>query len=68
MLLVCLVLLCYKMLILFLLISVVDGKEVGSIQSKLLCQSILDLYIGQDSFDRQAKEDIEQNLASLLQK
>ncbi|XP_059439016.1 fatty-acid-binding protein 1 [Corylus avellana] len=46
----------------------IDGKEVGSIQSKLLCRSILDLYIGQDSFDRQAKEDIEQNLASLLQK
>jgi hypothetical protein len=53
---------------LFLLISVVDGKEVGSIQSKLLCRSILDLYIGQDSFDRQAKEGIEHKLASPLQK
>jgi hypothetical protein len=53
---------------LFLLISVVDGKEVGSIQSKLLCQSILDLYIGEDPFDRKAKEDIEDNLASLIQK
>lgn len=46
----------------------IDGKEVGSIQSKLLCRSILDLYIGEDAFDRQAKEDIELNLASLLQK
>ncbi|KAM4086075.1 hypothetical protein ACJW30_10G075900 [Castanea mollissima] len=46
----------------------IDGKEVGSIQSQLLCQSILDLYIGKDPFDRQAKEDIEHNLASLLHK
>nr|XP_023924644.1 LOW QUALITY PROTEIN: fatty-acid-binding protein 1 [Quercus suber] len=44
----------------------IDGKDVGSIQSQLLCQSILDLYIGKDPFDRQAKEDIEHNLASLL--
>lgn len=46
----------------------VDGKEVGSIQSKLLCRSIMDLYFGEDPFDRKAKEDIELNLASLLQK
>ncbi|KAK1267220.1 Fatty-acid-binding protein 1 [Acorus gramineus] len=46
----------------------IDGKELGAIQSKLLCQSILDLYIGDDPFDRRAKEDIELGLASLLQK
>ncbi|KAI4349508.1 hypothetical protein L6164_010090 [Bauhinia variegata] len=46
----------------------IDGKEVGSIQSKLLCTSILDLYIGEEPFDKQAKEDIELNLASYLQK
>ncbi|KAF2325194.1 hypothetical protein GH714_025062 [Hevea brasiliensis] len=46
----------------------VDGKEVGSIQSKLLCRSILDLYMGEDPFDRQAKEEIESKLASFLQK
>uniref|UniRef100_A0A1D1YAB8 Chalcone--flavanone isomerase n=2 Tax=Anthurium amnicola TaxID=1678845 RepID=A0A1D1YAB8_9ARAE len=45
----------------------IDGKEVGSIQSKLLCQSILDLYIGDDPFDRCAKVEIESGLASLLQ-
>lgn len=45
----------------------VDGKEVGSIESKLLCRSILDLYIGEDPFDRQAREDVKLNLASLLQ-
>ncbi|KAJ9188127.1 hypothetical protein P3X46_003518 [Hevea brasiliensis] len=46
----------------------IDGKEVGSIQSKLLCRSILDLYMGEDPFDRQAKEEIESKLASFLQK
>lgn len=48
--------------------SAVDGNEVGSIQSKLLCRSLLDLYMGEDPFDRKAKEDIELNLATLLQK
>ncbi|XP_021742094.1 fatty-acid-binding protein 1-like [Chenopodium quinoa] len=36
----------------------INGDEVGSIESKLLCQSVLDLYIGEDPFDRQAKEHI----------
>ncbi|KAK4849157.1 hypothetical protein QYF36_021514 [Acer negundo] len=48
--------------------TTIDGKEVGSIQSKLLCRSLLDLYIGEDPFDRKAKEDIELNLTSLVQK
>ncbi|GFZ19690.1 chalcone-flavanone isomerase family protein [Actinidia rufa] len=48
--------------------TTIDGKEVGSIQSNLLCRSILDLYIGDDPFDRRAKEDIELNLASCIQK
>ncbi|XP_058073718.1 fatty-acid-binding protein 1 [Magnolia sinica] len=48
--------------------TTIDGKEVGSIQSKLLCRSVLDLYVGEDPFDRHAKEDIELGLASLLQK
>ncbi|EOX94748.1 Chalcone-flavanone isomerase family protein isoform 2, partial [Theobroma cacao] len=48
--------------------TTIDGKEVGSIQSKLLCRSILDLYIGEDPFDRRAKEDVEVNAASFLQK
>ncbi|KAI3423226.1 Chalcone_isomerase domain-containing protein [Psidium guajava] len=47
--------------------TTIDGKEVGSIESKLLCRSILDLYIGEDPFDRQAREDVKLNLASLLQ-
>lgn len=54
-------------LILLLFIQrVVDGNDVGSIQSKLLCRSILDLYIGDDPFDKQAKDDVHSNIASLL--
>lgn len=51
----------------YILQTRIDGKEVGSIQSKLLCKSVLDLYIGDDPFDKKAKEDIELGLASLLQ-
>lgn len=47
--------------------TIIDGKDVGSIQSKLLCRSILDLYIGEEPFDRQAKDEIALNLASLPQ-
>ncbi|CAI9107829.1 OLC1v1007297C1 [Oldenlandia corymbosa var. corymbosa] len=52
----------------YVLRTKIDGKEVGSIESKLLCRSILDLYIGDEPFDQKAKEDVQQNLASLLQK
>ncbi|CAL9134239.1 unnamed protein product, partial [Musa textilis] len=37
----------------------IGGKEVGEIQSKLLCKSVLDLYFGEDPFDKRAKEDIQ---------
>ncbi|KAK2973753.1 hypothetical protein RJ640_019755 [Escallonia rubra] len=46
--------------------TTIDGNEVGNIQSKALCRSILELYIGDDPFDQKAKEDVELNLASLL--
>ncbi|KAL0389500.1 UNVERIFIED_CONTAM: Fatty-acid-binding protein 1 [Sesamum calycinum] len=52
----------------YVLRTTIDGKEVGSIESKLLCRSILDLYIGDEPFDRKAKDDVELNLASLLGK
>ncbi|PIA30716.1 hypothetical protein AQUCO_05400074v1 [Aquilegia coerulea] len=48
--------------------TTINGKDVGNIQSKLLCRAVLDLYIGEDPFDAQAKEDTELNLASLVQK
>ncbi|KAK6940811.1 hypothetical protein RJ641_030342, partial [Dillenia turbinata] len=39
--------------------------EVGTIPGKLLCRAILDLDIGDDPFDKQAKHDMVQKLASL---
>lgn len=48
-------------------IYVVDGKEVGCIQSKLLCRSLFDLYIGDDPFDTKAKEDVKFGIVSILQ-
>lgn len=50
----------------FSLSPLVDGKDIGTIQSKLLCQAVFDLYIGEDPFDKRAKEDFELGLASLL--
>ncbi|CAL5086039.1 unnamed protein product [Urochloa decumbens] len=44
----------------------IEGKEVGSIQSKLLCRSILDLYIGDEPFDKNAKDNVQENIASIL--
>ncbi|VAH28715.1 hypothetical protein VPH35_028220 [Triticum aestivum] len=44
----------------------IEGEDVGSIQNKLLCQSILDLYIGDDPFDKNAKNNIQGSLASIL--
>lgn len=46
--------------------TTIDGKDVGSIESKHLCRAVLDLYIGDDPFDRKAKEDVELNLATLI--
>lgn len=36
--------------------AAVDGKEIGSVKSELLCRSLFDLYIGEQPFDKQAKE------------
>lgn len=45
---------------------VVDGTEVGRVQSALLCRSLFDLYIGDDPFDKDAKVSIASNLAPLV--
>ncbi|KAL7601942.1 fatty-acid-binding protein 1 [Lactuca sativa] len=52
----------------YVLRTSIDGKEVGSVQSQLLCRSILDLYIGDEPFDSKAKEDIDLKLASAITK
>lgn len=52
----------------YVLRTTIDGQEVGSIQSKPLCRSIIDLYIGDEPFDHKAKEDVQKNLAHVVQK
>ncbi|CAI9288585.1 unnamed protein product [Lactuca saligna] len=52
----------------YVLRTTIDGKEVGSVQSQLLCRSILDLYIGDEPFDSKAKQDIDLKLASAVTK
>jgi len=47
-------------------LSTVDGTQVGSVESALVCRSLFDLYIGDDPFDKDAKKAIGLNIASLL--
>lgn len=44
----------------------IDGTQVGSVESALVCRSLFDLYIGDDPFDKDAKKAIGLNMASLL--
>ncbi|RCV13622.1 hypothetical protein SETIT_2G360500v2 [Setaria italica] len=44
----------------------IEGEEVGNIQSKLLCKSLFDLYIGDEPFDKNAKDNVQENIASIL--
>ncbi|GAB4829505.1 hypothetical protein Ancab_019178 [Ancistrocladus abbreviatus] len=44
----------------------IDEQEVGTIQSKVLCRAVLDLYLGEQPFDQQAKQDVGMKLASIL--
>lgn len=50
----------------YVLQTKVDGMEIGSVQSPLLCRAFLDLYIGEEPFDTKAKEEIGVGLASFL--
>lgn len=44
----------------------IDGIDIGNVHSSLLCRSFVDLYIGEDPFDLQAKEEIGLRLASFV--
>ncbi|KAL3697130.1 hypothetical protein R1sor_011206 [Riccia sorocarpa] len=44
----------------------IDGREVGSVQSPLLCRALFDLYLGDDAFDKPARETMGSNLTELL--
>ncbi|KAL8214946.1 hypothetical protein R6Q57_004395 [Mikania cordata] len=52
----------------FVLRTAIDGKEIGNVESQLLCRSILDLYIGDDPLDAKAKENIDLKLVSTYTK
>ncbi|XP_002989837.2 fatty-acid-binding protein 1 [Selaginella moellendorffii] len=44
----------------------IDGQEVGSVKSELLCRCLFDLYIGDEPFDVAGKEAIAAGLSSML--
>ncbi|KAL2644004.1 hypothetical protein R1flu_011591 [Riccia fluitans] len=44
----------------------IDGREVGNVQSALLCRALFDLYLGDDAFDKPARETMGSNLTQLL--
>jgi hypothetical protein len=44
----------------------INGEQVGSVESALVCRSLFDLYIGDDPFDKDAKKSIGSSMASLL--
>lgn len=44
----------------------IDGTEVGSVQSSLLCRSFMDLYMGEDPFDVKGREEIGSKLAAAV--
>ncbi|CAL9111916.1 unnamed protein product [Musa acuminata var. zebrina] len=45
----------------------INGKEMGKIESNLICKPLLDLYVGKNAYDKQALQDIRSTLASILQ-
>ncbi|MCO5602552.1 hypothetical protein L7F22_056685 [Adiantum nelumboides] len=49
-----------------ILTTTIDGKDLGSVQSPLLCRAFFDLYIGDEPFDSKGKEDVDLKLAALV--
>ncbi|URE32590.1 amine oxidase [Musa troglodytarum] len=45
----------------------INGKEMGKMESNLICKPLLDLYVGKNAYDKQALQDIQSTLASILQ-
>eukprot|EP00850_Spirogloea_muscicola_P001502 SM000005S17299 [mRNA] locus=s5:1367510:1369292:+ [translate_table: standard] len=44
----------------------IDGVEVGSVRSTLLCRALFDLYLGQSPFDQSARDAAARGMAVLL--
>lgn len=52
--------------VLLFYLSLVNGKELGKIPSKLLCKSMIDAYFGPDAFDKEARQEFKSRLISML--
>ncbi|KAF8783945.1 hypothetical protein HU200_000120 [Digitaria exilis] len=48
------------------LITEIDGKQIGSVQSKDLCKAFFDMYIGDSPVSLEAKKIVAQNVAGLI--
>jgi len=50
------------------LITEIDGKQIGTVQSKDLCRAFFDMYIGDPPVSVETKQDIAQNVAGLIRR
>ncbi|KAJ1281307.1 hypothetical protein BS78_04G296200 [Paspalum vaginatum] len=50
------------------LITEIDGKQIGTVQSKDLCRAFFDMYIGDPPVSVETKQDIAQNVAGLIKR
>uniref|UniRef100_A0A453PSN9 Chalcone--flavanone isomerase n=1 Tax=Aegilops tauschii subsp. strangulata TaxID=200361 RepID=A0A453PSN9_AEGTS len=50
------------------LITEVDGKQIGAVQSKDLCRAFFDMYIGDPPVSVETKQDIAQNVGGLIRR
>lgn len=48
------------------LITEIDGRQIGAVQSKDLCRAFFDMYIGDSPVSLEAKKDVAQNVAGLM--
>lgn len=49
------------------LVTKIGGNEVGRVKSPLLCRAFFELYLGDEPFDKQAKESARTNFAELYE-
>ncbi|XP_039842864.1 fatty-acid-binding protein 2-like isoform X2 [Panicum virgatum] len=48
------------------LITEIDGKQIGAVESKDLCKAFFDMYIGDSPISPEAKKKVAQNVAGLI--
>ncbi|KQK01628.1 fatty-acid-binding protein 2 isoform X2 [Brachypodium distachyon] len=50
------------------LITEIDGKQIGAVQSRDLCRAFFDMYIGDPPVSVETKQDIAQNVGGLIRR